>query len=175
MAAPPDPERLFDLPGRSLRGTFFRALPAPFAADPLKVEGSLRHGGRYNPIGAFGALYCGESPAVCAAEIRKRAARQPVLTYRLARIQVHLQRVLDLTDPPAAAAFGLRPDDLIGQDWEPTQRLAAQARAAGFEGLLVPSAAGPGRNLVVFPDRLGPESHVGVLGTPRPFRVPPRS
>jgi RES domain-containing protein len=175
LAAPPDPKQLSDLPGRSLRGTFFRAVPAAFAAEPLSLEGSLKHGGRYNPIGAFGALYCGESPAVCAEEIRKRAARHPVLPYRLARVQVQLQRVLDLTDAGTLAALGLRPEDLTGQDWEATQRLAAQARAAGFEALLVLSAAGPGRNLVVFPDRLGPDSRVRVVGSPRTFRALPTS
>ncbi len=174
MAAPPDPKQLSDLPGRSLRGTFFRAVPAAFAAEPLSLEGSLKHGGRYNPMGAFGALYCGESPAVCAGEIRKRAAGHPVLPHRLARIQVHLQRVLDLTDPATVTTLGLRPEQLMAEDWQPTQQLAAQARAAGFEALLVPSAVGPGRNLVVFSDRLDPESRVRLVGTLRPFRILPR-
>ena len=158
-----------------MRAAFFRAIPVRFAADPLSVEGSLQHGGRYNPIGGFGALYCAESRAVCAAEIGKPAARHPVLPYRLARIRVQLQRVLDLTDASTLTALGLRPEDLTGQDWDATQRLAAQARAAGFEALLVPSAAGPGRNLVVFPDRLDPGSRVRVVGIPRILRVPPRS
>lgn len=155
-----------------MRGTFFRALLAAFATKPLSIEGSLRHGGRYNPLGAFGALYCGESPAVCATEIRKRAAGQPVSPYRLARIRVKLHRILDLTDPATLAALNLRPEDLMGDDWQPAQRLAAQARAAGFEGLLAPSAAGPGRNLIIFPDRLDTRSRVRPVGSSRPFPVP---
>ena len=85
MISPPTQDKLSAVAGRSLSGTFFRALLAAFAADPLSTEGSLRHGGRYNPPGAFGALYCGESPEVCAAEVRKRAAGQPTHPYRLAR------------------------------------------------------------------------------------------
>ena len=123
-------------------------------------------------MGAFGAVYCGESRAVCVAEIRRRAAGQPVSPHRLARIQVELHRVLDLTDPGTLAALDLRPEDLVGDDWQRTQRLGAQARAAGFEGLLVPSAAGPGDNLVIFPDRLDARSRVRSAGSPRPFPVP---
>lgn len=136
------------------------------------MQGSLRHGGRYNPLGAFGALYCGESRAVCAAEIRKRAGGQRVSPYRLVRIRVALHRVLDLTDPATLAALDLRLEDLVGDDWQRTQRLGAEARAAGFEGLLVPSAAGAGHNLVIFPDRLDARSRVRPAGSPRPFPVP---
>lgn len=170
MTSPPDGEKLSALPGRSVRGTFYRALLAAFALEPLSVEGSLRHGGRYNPMGAFGAIYCGENPAVCAAEIRKRAEHHPVPRHRLARIQLGLHRVLDLTDPATLTALGLRAEDLVADNWEPTQRIGAAARAAGFEGLLVPSAAGPGRNLVIFPDRLDTRSRIRSLG-PRPFRL----
>lgn len=123
-------------------------------------------------MGAFGAVYCGESRAVCVAEIRRRAAGQPVSPHRLARIQVELHRVLGLTDPATLAALDLRPEDLVGDDWQPTQRLGAQARAAEFEGLLVPSAAGPGDNLVIFADRLDARSRVRSAGSPRPFPVP---
>lgn len=171
MTSPPDPEALRALRGRAIRGVFFRAVPAAFAREPLSVRGSLRHGGRYNPMGAFGAVYCGESRAVCVAEIRKRAAGQPVSPHRLARIRVALHRVLNLTDPATLAALDLRPEDLVGDDWQRTQRLGAQARAAGFEGLLVPSAAGTGHNLVIFPDCLDARSRVRPAGTPRPFPV----
>jgi RES domain-containing protein len=167
----PPPEGFAALPGRAVRGTYYRALLAAFAVEPLSLEGSLRHGGRYNPSGAFGALYCGERPAVCAAEIRKRAAGQRMAPYRLARIRVALHRVLDLTDPATLAALSLRADDLLRDEWQPTQRLAAQARAAGFEGLLAPSAAGPRRILVIFPDRLDPGSRIWTVGPPRRFPV----
>jgi RES domain-containing protein len=108
---------------------------------------------------------------VCAAEIRRRAAGHPVAPYRLARLRVALHRVLDLTDPATLAALRLRPEDLLRDDWQPTQRLAAQARAARFEGLLAPSAAGPGRILIVFQDCLDPRSRIRLVGSPRPFRV----
>ncbi|HEX9900535.1 MAG TPA: RES family NAD+ phosphorylase [Candidatus Methylomirabilis sp.] len=170
MTSPPDAEKLSALPGRSVRGMFYRSLLAAFAPEPLSVEGSLQHGGRYNPLGAFGAMYCGENPAVCAAEIRRRAQHHPAPRYRLARIHIDLHRVLDLTAPATLAALGLRAEDLVTDNWEPTQRLGAAARAAGFEGLLVPSAAGPGRNLVIFPDRVDARSRIRSLGS-RPFRL----
>jgi hypothetical protein len=79
---------------------------------------------------------------------------------------------MSLPDPETLAALGLRSEDLVGHDWQRTQRLAADARAAGFEVPLVPSAAGPGRNLVIFPDCLDPRSRIRAVGS-RPFALPP--
>ena len=55
MISPSRPERLSSIRGRAVVGTFYRALLEPFAGDPLSIKGSLRHGGRYNPMGALGA------------------------------------------------------------------------------------------------------------------------
>lgn len=118
----------------------------------------------------------GPSTAVRAGPcVSPRSASEPpastCLPHRLVRIRFALHRVLDLTDPATLAALDLRPEDLVGDDWQRTQRLGAQARAAGFEGLLVPSAAGPGDNLVIFPDRLDARSRARSAGSPRPFPV----
>lgn len=49
------------------------------------------------------------------------------------------------------AAHGLRPDELVGDDYAPTQDLADRLRDAGASGVIVPSAALPGtENLVLF-------------------------
>lgn len=55
-------------------------------------------------------------------------------------------------------------------DWTLTQELGRLAREAGFEALLVPSAATPGTNLVLFPDRLDPASSVHLLAV-EPFEL----
>jgi hypothetical protein len=49
---------------------------------------------------------------------------------------------------------GLTTTDLTGPDHQPCQELAAAALARGYEGLLVPSAALPGLNLVILPQNL---------------------
>jgi RES domain len=48
-----------------------------------------------------------------------------------------------------AADFGLEPDELISDDYEPTQVLARRLRDAGTPGLVAPSAALPGTEIAV--------------------------
>lgn len=73
------------------------------------------------------------------------------LRRRVGRVTVDRLQVLDLTDPAVRAEVGLEATDLVGDDYTKTQTVAAAAAAAGFGGLLAPSAALPGRRtLVVF-------------------------
>ena len=59
--------------------------------------------------------------------------------------------VLDLTDPAVRRHLNLEEADLEGDTYTTTQRLGALAAAAGFGGILAPSAALPHRKtLVVF-------------------------
>ncbi len=67
-----------------------------------------------------------------------------------------------LTGPEAVADLPARP--LRGQFYRIVPRhLRDRAREAGLEALLVPSAAAPGGNLVLFPDCLDPVSFVELL------------
>lgn len=51
--------------------------------------------------------------------------------------------------------YGLTPDELVGDDYGPTQALAGELRKAGVPGIRVPSAALPGtENLVLFGPRV---------------------
>ena len=69
---------------------------------------------------------------------------------RVGRVTIHDLTVLDLTKPHVLAALGLSEADLIGDDYAGSQDLATAA-AAGFGGILAPSAAKAGqRTLVVF-------------------------
>lgn len=53
------------------------------------------------------------------------------------------------------AAFGIMPDELVGDDYGPTQALGARLLQAGHPGFTVPSAALPGTdNLVLFGPRV---------------------
>lgn len=160
---PIGPEALTGLPARRLRRQFFRMVPHYHRDRALSAEGSERYGGRYNHKATFGALYCGETPTVCAAEVRKLSAGRTLGRFVLASVTVELQRVLDLTDQAVLQRLGLQPKDLVTPDWDQTQDLGRLAREAGFEALLVPSAAAPGTNLVVFPDQLDPASSVNLI------------
>jgi RES domain-containing protein len=71
---------------------------------------------------------------------------------RLGQARVENLRVLDLTDPRVREALTLSEDDLTRDDLTQCQALGEAARAAGFEGVLAPSAALAGETiLVVFP------------------------
>lgn len=52
---------------------------------------------------------------------------------------------------------------MIEDDWERTRMLGYLIRDAGFEGALVPSAAGNYKNLVLFLDRFTSESSVELV------------
>jgi RES domain-containing protein len=130
---------------------------------------SLRTSGRYHrgldffpPDQAFPALYTSLAPEIALWEMVRRSAARNLAYLKnnlLSELEVDLARVLDLSDP---AALGLTQADLTGTDQQACQKLAGAALARGYEGLLVPSAALPGLNLVLLP---------GNLSEPPPIRV----
>ncbi|MBA3329313.1 MAG: hypothetical protein H0T39_00320 [Actinobacteria bacterium] len=119
---------------------------------------SLRTTGRYHrgldlfPADqAFLALYTSLAPEIAIWEmVRQSTARNLAYLQNnvLTELEVSLERMLDLSHP---AAIGLADSDLIGDDLQLCEKLAAVARDRGHEGLPVPSAALPGLNLVFMP------------------------
>ena len=60
-------------------------------------------------------------------------------------------RGLPLTDPEVRNQLGVSPEELVSDDLRRCQDLAVEAREAGFEGILAPSAAPEGEiTLAVF-------------------------
>jgi len=71
---------------------------------------------------------------------------------RVGAVDVRGLKVLDLTDPDACAMLRIDEQSLTGEDYTLTQAIAIAAADAGFDGILCPSVALPGRRtLVVFP------------------------
>lgn len=65
--------------------------------------------------------------------------------------------VRDVTrvDFDECANYGCTPDELVGDDYAPTQALADEVRASGASAMVVPSAALPGtQNLILFGARV---------------------
>lgn len=119
---------------------------------------TLRSSGRYHrgldlfpPNQAFPALYTSLAPEIALWEMVRRSAARNLGYLRnnvLTELDVDLGRVLDLSDP---AVVGLTREEMTGPDHGACQEIAAAGVAHGFQGLLVPSAALPGSNLVIFP------------------------
>lgn len=108
------------------------------------------------------ALYTSLAPEVSLWEMVRRSAARNLNFLNnnvLSELAVDLSHLLDLTDPPPATPALAA---MVGQDHRFCQALAAAAIKRGCAGLLVPSAALPGTNLVIFPQNL-PE--------PLPLRV----
>lgn len=134
----------------------------------MNMDGALLHGGRYNPAGEFGALYLSESPEACAAEMKRRPRTPP--DYIVGEINVNAQKICDLTDPALLDQLDLEREDLREDDWVVPRVLARLIRDSDFEEALVPSAAGPYRNFVLFLDSFSGQSYVELVEV-RPLRI----
>ena len=69
-------------------------------------------------------------------------------------------KVCDLTDHRLLKKLKLSKKQLTADDWTETQALGEIVRNGGYEGMIVPSAAGDFNNLVVFVDRLDGASSI---------------
>jgi RES domain-containing protein len=147
---------------RKISGAFwYRAVYKTRRDSIMTMDGAYLYGGRYNTEMVFGALYLSESPEACAAEMRRRPRTPP--DYFVGKINVTVQKICDLTDPILLEKLNLEIEDLCEDDWECTRMLGDLIRDAGFEGVLVPSAAGDYKNLVLFLDRFTSESSVELV------------
>lgn len=114
-----------------------------------------RGAGRFNFAGSDPTQYLSEHPLTVFAE--RLRGLGPGVTADLDTIRwrcwaMHVDpAVLREVTFDSAPSVGLSADELVGDDWTPCQDLADRCRAAGEQGLIVPSAALPGtRNLVQF-------------------------
>ena len=90
----------------------------------------------------------------------------------LVALRLTAKRVLDLRDGNARKTLGLSMKTITSLDWRAENRNGSEAvtqawgrafAAAGFEAVIVPSAADPGGgNMLVFPENLQPGSHFEV-------------
>ncbi|MEX2627745.1 MAG: RES family NAD+ phosphorylase [Ilumatobacteraceae bacterium] len=140
------------VPRRRLTGEFWHQGPTRHeltsCADPARGHG------RYHRAGDDGVWYASSQEQAAWAELFRHFVDEGIDPFevrrRVGRVSVDIE-VLDLTDERVRTVVGVDESDLIGDDYAVTQELAAEARAAGFDGVLAPSAALPDRQtLVVF-------------------------
>lgn len=138
-------------------------------ADPARSEG------RYHRYGGPGVWYASDQEQAAWAELFRHFVDEGIDPFEVLRrvgaAEIDGLEVLDLTDDAVLKGLGFDRDDLVGDDYNLAQDLADLARAAGFEGLLAPSATLPGRRtLVVFAVGMSQLS----FGPSRVRRPPPR-
>lgn len=152
-------EALANYKPREFRGAYwYRAIFHTRRTSILEMDGAFLYGGRYNPPERFGALYLADSREGCAAELARRPAAPQ--GYLAGKIRVTLHGLCDLTDPELLAELDVTVEQLKTDDWTETQLLGTLVRDAGFEGMIVPSAAGEFNNLVIFMDQLDNSSAI---------------
>lgn len=155
---------------RRWEGEFYRCCKVRYAksADLTSGAGSLLRGGRWNAPGLARVVYGSTTPEASVSEslsALRRAGVAPASAapFVIAAVWASFD-ALDLTSAGTLEALALDTESLALDAWwttqwagreSLTQAVGRAALEAGFEGLIVPSAAVPGVvNLAVFPDRV---------------------
>lgn len=155
MPGRPDLSAIAALGGTAFSGSVYRVVPGALRDKILSTEGNRYYPGRYHIAGETGILYTSLERDLAIRELGRHAARAELQGGLAAgKIKIKLQKVLDLTQAAVLAKLRLSKEALVSPDCSIAQALSHQARKAGFHGLMVPSAAGGGVNLVVFENNL---------------------
>lgn len=147
----------------------------------MSGEGSRLWGGRWNPPGLYRAVYLSLTVACATEEALAQNRRNglpdiQMMPLVIAGVEVRLARTIDLTNREVQKILGVTLEDLVilplPRDTESiTQAIGRIAYSAGYEGLLVPSAAlSEHQNLVIFPENLVQ----GTLAPVNPGELPPK-
>lgn len=157
------------LGGEALRGRWLRHQAAGWRYS-APGAGARTVGGRWNPPQSFATLYLAESEQVAEAEL-KRLARKAgtavadMLPRDLLTYEIELIDVVDLTAQEAQEAVGLSSSGSELVPLKRCQQIGATAHHLGREAVLAPSAAGRGRILAIFLERLGADSRCELVET----------
>jgi RES domain-containing protein len=147
------------------------------ARDLLAVEDPPSYSGRFHRVGDRATWYASLTEQDAWAQFFRHHPRGGVDPFevrrRIGAAHVEDLLVLDLTDPRLRRLAGITVKQLRSNRYAACQALGRAARAAGFEGILAPSAALPAeRTLVVFDQavRKVRELHSSVATPPAVLR-----
>lgn len=150
-------KRFLEIKPISLDASCYRIVSQKY--DTLNADGSLLYSGRYNN-GEFSVLYTSDSREVCEAELARKTEVKTKLIYKIAKLNVKLRKVFDLTNEKNLRALDIQKDNLTGSSWDITQYMASLAYQKGYEALLVPSVTGKGNNIILFPENFTKDSTI---------------
>ena len=161
-------------------GELFRFINPAYSspADIVSGEGALRASGRWNLVGLVRLSYASRTPETALLEALAHVRYYGLpLSKALPRVLVALRlrakRVLDLRDGKIRKALILSEGLIKNLDWRAGNQNGAEAATqawghalgtAGFEALIVPSAADShGANVLIFPENLLPGSQFNAV------------
>jgi RES domain-containing protein len=158
-------------------GTWWRLTPV--RSDPLFWTAEPADG-RWQRGDVVRALYLADSPATAWAEWYRHSAELGVppqlrLPRDLWRFELDVDGIADLTDPDLLVRLGLPKLLPTRRQWPLTQSIGEAVFAAGYRGLLAPSAAHEsGRVLASFRTQPGPIAGVKPRRPPTSYaELPP--
>jgi RES domain-containing protein len=155
------------LPITRFDGVVYRVVIERLREKILSTEGNRFYPGRYHVIGETGVLYTSLDEELAVRELSRHADRHALKEKLVAgKIYVRLHNVLDLTQASTLRKLAISKEDLMSSDRLIPQAISIQARKAGLQGLIVPSATGTGQNLIVFENNFG-EGCLIEIGTIR--------
>lgn len=162
-------------PPRIHVGGTWRRQTAPALSSPLLLRKPVGQG-RWHTEGGEGAVYLAEDEQTVWAEWYRGLAEDglPPLSWvpsKLWSLAVDLEEIADLRSSAERRRLGLPNLEPDAATWPPFQQEGERLRAAGYPGLLAPSAALPsGLVLCVFAPLGG---GVAVEGDPELHTAPP--
>lgn len=143
-------KRTHDPPAATpFHGTVYRQCAPDHTDLAITLANDHRHGGRFNPPGEFGAVYVAVERATALRELARQAeflgfAVEELLPRAMLRLQLHIRRVLDLTDESVCRAWGLAGADMTELQHDECWEIARAAYRSGFEAIQFRSATGAG-------------------------------
>jgi RES domain-containing protein len=160
-------------PRKSVSAVFYRVVFK--GIDPLSTLGSVQNGGRYNSPGVTGVLYTSVASETAIGEVARGLIARGINPqsydagdWWLYELEVSLDAVLDLTDPAVTSQLEVNSQNLVQADPSYARQIGKQANDAGYEAMIVPSAAHPGeKNLVIF---LGTAARLPTIKSSRPAK-----
>jgi RES domain-containing protein len=158
---------------RAVASRYVDSARADFAAYiSSTLSASMRAGGRYNPIGEFGAVYCADSTETMWKEVANRYAKEGVLglpeRMGVLRLLVSVACYTDLRDADVCRQWEVDPDQLVHGDatYVPVLHEIARRIRAVADFIAAPSARDDtGTNYAVFPDRSNSTLEWGLVAS----------
>jgi RES domain-containing protein len=167
----------FEKKGKPFAAVCYRCVEPQFADQVVAGLGSRMYGARWTPKNSFPAVYLCETAEAALQEFLARGRRMKFPDYKslpmmMLSVKVKVANLLDLANEEVAAVVNplLETEKVHWRAIQDRREAVSQAigrviKRMGFSGLAAPSQACSGqKNIVIFPDNLGPKETLSSPG-----------